>query len=195
MCRISFLSEHARQRPANSTELQEELRSISDDSREVLQSLDEIVWAVDPQKDTLDHLVSYIGQYAQEYFRRTGVECELELPATLPVQPISSQSRHHLFLSVHEALTNVLKHSGAARARIVMACRGNTFEIAISDNGKGFDPVSSESNAAAAAAGFRNGLGNMRRRLAEMGGRCEIHSRPGEGTTVQFTLLFHQPLT
>jgi signal transduction histidine kinase len=195
MCRISFLSEHARQRPATSSELQEELRSISNDSREVLQSLDEIVWAVDPQKDTLDHLVSYIGQYAQEYFRRTGIECELELPATLPAQPISSQTRHHLFLSVHEALTNILKHSGATRAGIVMTCRDRTFEITISDNGKGFDPLSGESNAAAAAAGFCNGLGNMRRRLAEMGGRCEVKSHPGQGTTVQFALSFPQTLT
>jgi len=53
---------------------------MSDDSREVLRSLDEIVWAVNPEKDTLEHLVAYIAQYAEEYFRRTGIECELEMP-------------------------------------------------------------------------------------------------------------------
>ena len=68
LCRISFLSEHARRQDAVPMELQAEMSSISDDSREVLQSLDEMVWAVNPQKDTLDHVVSYIGQYAQEYF-------------------------------------------------------------------------------------------------------------------------------
>jgi len=66
-----LLSEHARRCEAVTVEHQQEMRSISDDSREVLQSLDEMVWAVNPQNDTLDHLMSYIGQYAQEYFRKT----------------------------------------------------------------------------------------------------------------------------
>ncbi len=194
MCRISFLSEHARLSQTVPVELQEEIRSISDESREVLQSLDEIVWAVNPQKDTLDHLVSYIGQYAQEYFRRTGIECELEIPPQLPVQSLSSQSRHHLFLAVHEALTNILKHSGATRARITMACRGPEFEIAVSDNGSGFDPVYHESNSPSSAAGFCNGLDNMRRRLEELGGRCRVESQPGQGTTIRFELSFDVPV-
>ena len=188
LCRISFLSEHARRCETVPVELQEEIGAISDDSREVLRSLDEMVWAVNPQKDTLDHLVSYIAQYAQEYFRRTGIECELEIPARVPMQPLSSQSRHHLFLAVHEALTNILKHSGATRARIVMSCREAEFKIVILDNGRGFDPISSESNSATSAAGFCNGLGNMRQRLAALGGDCMVESRIGNGTTVQFVL-------
>jgi len=194
MCRISFLSEHARLSQTVPVELQEEIRSISDESREVLQSLDEIVWAVNPQKDTLDHLMSYIGQYAQEYFRRTGIECELEIPQQLPLQPLSSQSRHHLFLAVHEALTNILKHSGATRARITMACRTTGFEIAVSDNGTGFDPVYNESNSPSSAAGFCNGLGNMRRRLEDLGGRCRVESQVGKGTTIRFELSFAGPV-
>lgn len=193
LCRISYLSEHARRSGSVPTELQEEIRSISDDSREVLQSLDEMVWAVNPQKDTLDHLVSYLGQYAQEYFRRTGIECELEIPGQVPVQPLSSQARHHLFLAVHESLTNILKHSGATRARIVMSCRSEGFEIMVSDNGSGFDPAASESSSSS-SAGFCNGLGNMRRRLGELGGRCLITSRPGQGTTIQFVLSFNGSL-
>lgn len=194
LCRISYLSEHARRSEVVPIELQDEMRSISDDSREVLQSLDEMVWAVNPQKDTLDHLVCYIGQYAQEYFRRTGIECELEIPNEVPVQPLSSQARHHLFLAVHESLTNILKHSGATRARIVMTCRSTGFEIAVSDNGAGFDPNAGESDSSSSAAGFCNGLGNMRRRLGECGGRCVINSRPGQGTTIQFVLSFNGPL-
>jgi ligand-binding sensor domain-containing protein/signal transduction histidine kinase len=190
LCRISFLSEHARRSETVPAELQEEMCAISDDSREVLQSLDEMVWAVNPQKDTLDHLVSYIEQYAKEYFRKTGIDCEIKIPSRVPVQPISSQSRHHLFLAIHEALTNILKHSKATQARISITCRPADFEIIISDNGIGFDPVSSESNSPSSAAGFCNGLGNIRRRLQEIGGRCVIESRLGQGTTIQFALSF-----
>jgi signal transduction histidine kinase len=152
-----------------------------------------MVWAVNPQNDTLDHLMSYIGQYAQEYFKKTGIECDLKMPERVPIQTISSQSRHHLFLAVHEALANILKHSGATRASIAMACRSTDFEIVIADNGNGFDPASSESNSPNSAAGFCNGLGNMRRRLGELGGRCVIESRIGHGTTIRFGLFLKNP--
>ncbi len=69
LCRISFLSEHARRGELPSGELQDQITSISNASREVLHSLDEIVWAVNPQNDTLEHVASYIGQYAQDYFK------------------------------------------------------------------------------------------------------------------------------
>jgi signal transduction histidine kinase len=188
LCRISFLSEHARRSEAVPVEFQKELRSISDDSREVLQSLDEIVWAVNPQKDSLEHLVSYIAQYARDYFRRTDIECDLEVPAQLPVQPLSSQARHHIFLAVQEALANILKHSGATRAKITVSCRGITFEISISDNGVGFDPVAGELNSTDSDAGFCNGLRNMRQRLAELDGQFFLESAPGKGTAIRFVL-------
>jgi ligand-binding sensor domain-containing protein/signal transduction histidine kinase len=188
LCRISFLSEHARRCGTASPEVQQELASMSDDSREVLQSLDVIVWAVNPQNDTLEHLVTYVAQYAREYFRRTGIACELEVPASLPPHPLSSQSRHHLFMAVREALANILKHSSATRAKISMACRDGHFEIIVSDNGTGLDPASAEALAEGAAAGFANGLGNMRRRLKTVGGRFTLESSPGHGTTVRFEL-------
>jgi signal transduction histidine kinase len=184
LCRISFLSENARRYQEVPPELREQITSMSDDSREVLQSLDEIVWAVNPQNDTLEHLASYLGQYAEEYFRRTGIDCELVIPPRLPIAPLSSQSRHHLFLAMHEALTNILKHSGATHARIAMACRGSDFEIAVTDNGRGFDPASGAVDGPGSSSGFGNGLENMRRRLAELGGRCRVESHPGKGTTV-----------
>jgi signal transduction histidine kinase/streptogramin lyase len=192
LCRISFLSEHARNCQTVPGELLEDIRSISDDSREVLQSLDEIVWAVNPQKDTLDHLVCYIGQFAQEYFKRTGIECELEMPPRVPAQSLSSQSRHHLFLAVHEALANILKHSQATRARIAMSCHNGDFTIKVSDNGTGFDHASSQSESLVSAAGFCNGLGNMQRRMTDLGGRCLVDSRIGHGTTIQFLLYLEK---
>ena len=75
-----------------------------------------------------------------------------------------------------------------------MTCRGNNFEIVVSDNGAGFDPASSESSSPDSAAGFCNGLGNMRQRLAELGGRCLVESQRGQGTTIRFMLSFNGPV-
>ena len=195
LCRISFLSEDARRSESIPRELREQIGAVSDDSREVLRSLDEIVWAVNPEKDTIEHLVSYSAQYAQEYFRRTGIECEVQIPARLPDQPLTSQTRHHVFLAIHEALTNILKHSGATHAKVVMTCRQKDFEIVVSDNGRGFNSSSGSETAKSSTDGFGNGLSNMRRRLTELGGSFQVDSRPGQGTTVRFILYLNQPVS
>jgi signal transduction histidine kinase len=188
LCRISFLSEHARRGELQPSELQDQITSISDASREVLHSLDEIVWAVNPQNDTLEHVASYIGQYALEYFQMTGIQCELDIPTQLPPHPLSSQIRHHLFLATHEALTNILKHSGATCAKIAMVLSNVAFEINISDNGKGFDSSAVASKRESPATASGDGLSNMWQRLAEIGGHCSIESAPGHGTNISFVI-------
>lgn len=184
LCRISFLSEHARRGASGPGELQNQIASISDAARDVLHSLDEIVWAVNPHNDTLEHVASYLGQYAQDYFQLTGIECEVDLPALLPAHPVSSQVRHHLFLAVHEAFTNVLKHSGATRSKMAISCNDSEFVISVEDNGSGFDGGSSKSGEDTSVAG--NGLANMRQRMADIGGDCRIESKAVRGTRIQF---------
>jgi len=187
LCRISFLSEHARRNDQLPETLQDEISSISDTSREVLHSLDEIVWAVDPQNDTLEHVASYIAQYAQDYFQMTGIDCELAVPDRLPPHRISSQMRHHLFLAAHEAFTNILKHSRATHAKISIHYDGKAFEITASDDGIGFNPSTIDADA---SSGGRNGLRNMAQRLADIGGGCHVESRPGGGATIRFVVPF-----
>ncbi len=187
LCRISFLSEHVRRDGIKSEDLQEQIQSISDDSREVLHSLDEIVWAVNPQNDTLEHAASYLAQYTHDYFSMTGLECELVLPSQMPAYPVSSQVRHHLFLAVREALANILKHSAATRARISMVCRNDTFEITVEDNGKGF-AAKPAGAAEDHSLDTRDGLRNMAGRFADVGGQCHVESLAGRGTTVKFIL-------
>jgi signal transduction histidine kinase len=182
LCRISFLSEHARRSPGLTPDLKRQIVSISDSSREVLSSMDEIVWAINPQNDMLEHVVSYLSHYAREYFQETGVECELDMPAESPPYPLSSQLRHHLLLAVHEAFTNMLKHSGASRGKIRVVCDDGKLEVVVSDNGHGFAQHSTEAN------GAGNGLRNMRQRLTDIGGDCLVRSVPGEGTTIRFIL-------
>jgi len=187
LCRISFLSEHAKRFEPGSAQSKEQIATIADDSRELLHSLDEIVWAVNPHNDTLEHVASYIGQYAQEYFQTTGIACTLDIAGGLPHQAVSSQVRHHLFLAVHEALTNVLKHSGATRVNVAVACHDSRLEIQVEDNGRGFVPPA-RLPAPANGDDSGNGLRNMRQRIEAVGGECLMESAPGRGTTVKFIL-------
>lgn len=180
LTKISFLSERA-QVNAAAGPLAKNLDSIAETSRDLLKTMDEIVWVVNPRNDTLENLTAYLGHYAAEYFENTPVECELRLPAEIPHHPLSSEARHNLFLTFGEVLNNVLKHSGATKVKVEMALAGSEFELRIADNGKGFNP---EANGASRGGRGGNGLKNMRQRLAAIGGECLVTSRPGGGTTV-----------
>ena len=188
LCRISFLSEHVRRNHNGmAPELRHQIASISDASREVLHSLDEIVWAVNPQNDTLEHVVSYIGHYASEFFQETGIECKVNIAGRPPSYSLSAQLRHNLLLAVHEAFTNVLKHSKANQVDVAILLSADAFEVTVSDNGAGFDlsSITSLENSSNPAG---DGLRNMRQRLSDISGRCSIDSNVGKGTTVQFVL-------
>ncbi|NOS68565.1 MAG: histidine kinase [Verrucomicrobia bacterium] len=187
LCRISFLSEHAQRNDHAQGEVRSQINTIADASRELLHTLDEIVWAVNPHNDTLEHVASYINQYAQNYFHNTGVECVLDMPDQFEPHPIASAARHHLFLAVHEAFTNILKHSGATSAKVVLLCHAGNFEIHIEDNGKGFN-FAAQQDAAQKNSNSEDGLRNMRQRLEGIGGSCFLESIPGRGTKICFIL-------
>jgi signal transduction histidine kinase/streptogramin lyase len=184
LTRISLLSQSAHGELENTAQAAEQLERIYSTSRELTRSMDEIVWAVNPQHDTLDSLASYLGNFAQEYLVSLGIRCRLEVPLHLPNWPINAEMRHNVFLAFKEALHNVVKHSGATEVSIYLNLEPPSFSLLVRDNGKGFNPA-----AVVERAGRGNGLKNMRQRLEKLGGHCEIHSAPGAGTEVKFCIL------
>lgn len=192
LTKISFLSERAKLEARGQGAVAGQIASIAATSRELLQTLDEIVWAVNPHNDSLEHLAAYLSHYAVEYFQNTSVECELRLPRDLPPAPLSAESRHNLFLAFEEVLNNTLKHSRATKVSIAMATGVNDFQIEVTDNGKGFMVAAAE-RPADAKSGGGNGLANMRHRLSVVGGQCVIRSQPGAGTSVTLRIPLNAP--
>ena len=185
LTKISFLSELAMRGGAP-----ENLQAIANTSRDLLQTLDELVWAVNPHNDTLEQLAAYLGQYAAEYLQNTTLELELTIAEDLPAHPLSAEIRHGLFLAFEEALGNALKHARASKIQVRMAMEAAEFTIEIRDNGRGFDPGPAEpaNDSKAPSARQGNGLVNMRQRLAAANGGCQIESRPGAGALIRFRL-------
>ena len=182
LTKISFLSEHIQLDSERSQPFNDKIQSIAQTSRDLLKTMDEIVWVVNPRNDTLDNLTTYLSHYAVEYFQNTSIECELTLPAKIPHQPLSSEIRHNLFLTFEEALNNVLKHSGATNVKVTMNATSSSFELSIADNGKGFNIPAPNTQPRGGRSG--NGLKNMRQRLSGIGGECFVSSRPKAGTCV-----------
>lgn len=185
LARISMLSQPAQRDLSEHERTATLLSRIYSTSREMTQALDEIVWAVDPRHDTLDSLVSYMGKFAQDYLSAANIRCRLDLPIDLPAWRITADLRHNLFLAFKEAINNVLKHAEASEVHVLLDLRADSFVLTIKDDGRGCDaPGTSPANAGRANPG--NGLPNMRKRLANIGGHCEFSTTEGAGTTVSF---------
>lgn len=180
LSRISLLSEMARQSVSEASAARKQIEEVSDAARDIVESVDEIVWAVNPRHDTLESLVNYIRGHAEEFFEMTTVELEFRQSDGFPVAQLSAETRHNVFCAVKEALNNALKHAAATRVGISFDLGESSFQITIADNGCGFAPQR------ASTAG--NGLFNIRERLKSVQGACLIESQPGRGTKIVFTV-------
>ncbi len=159
----------------------ENLNRIYETTREITRSLDEIVWAVNPQCDTLESFAEYLADFAQKFLSVAGIRCRLDIPASLPAIALTSQTRHDLFLCCREALNNVVKHAQASEVTLRLAHTPPTLVIAISDNGRG---MASRPSSAIDRVSAGHGLENMRRRMKALGGTCSITPGAERGITV-----------
>ena len=189
---ITLLSQSARGELAEGHPATTDMDQIFTTARELTRAMDEIVWAVNPKHDTLDSLVAYLGRFGQTYLNGAGIRCRLDVPVSLPPWILTSEIRHNVFLACKEALHNIVKHAAATEVRISIELQPGGFALVIADNGRGFDPRSLEHPAGGAADPARsapgNGLQNMRRRLAEIGGHCEWETAPQEGARVRLVI-------
>ena len=190
LTRISLLSQSANSELENPAQAAVQLERIYGTARELTRAMDEIVWAVNPQYDTLDSLASYLGNFAQEFLGSLDIRCRLDVPLQLPQWPVTAEVRHNLFLAFKEALHNVVKHAAASEVYISLTTGANTFILVIRDNGKGFTPnvLKEEGRREPGRIVRGHGLANMRQRLEKIGGQCEIQSSPGNGTEVKFAV-------
>ncbi|HEX4122032.1 MAG TPA: ATP-binding protein [Verrucomicrobiae bacterium] len=158
---------------------------MCDGARSILSTIDDVVWIVNSQKETLEDFVIYVCKYAQRFLESSSIRCRFDAPHELPPKTLGQFARRNIFLTVKEALNNATKHSEATELTLHIRLEGSLLTVAVADNGRGFD--------AASVSPERNGLTNMRLRMAEIGGKCEVLSRPNEGCEVRFQVPLKQP--
>jgi signal transduction histidine kinase len=184
LTRIILLSQSARGDLDSPDLAAKDLDRIYDTARNLTRSLDEIVWAVNPRHDTLDSLATYLGKFAQDFLGAANIRCRLDLPVSVPPWPLTAETRHNVFLGFKEALNNAVKYAGATEVRVSLTLQPSAFTLVVEDNGSGFTVPS----APAQTTDTEDGLQNMRNRLNEIGGRCEIYSQPKKGTRISFNV-------
>ncbi|NTW25802.1 MAG: hypothetical protein HGA37_13985, partial [Lentimicrobium sp.] len=180
LTRISILSEIAKSRNQDPEKSQQLIQQISEIAGNVVDELSEIIWAMNPKNDSLDNFAAYVRRYASTYLEPTATEIKFHFPENIPNLPMSAELRRNLFLTIKEALHNVVKHAIAENVSITLQMDKKRLIISLVDDGAGFSE--------ALLAGSGNGLINMRRRIEECGGTFSIVSGKGKGTEISFSV-------
>ena len=156
-----------------------EIEKISNSANELLTKMNTIIWTMTSSNDTIENLIAYIRSYAVEFFENTAIDCVFSMPAAIPPREISGEKRRNIFLSVKEALNNVVKHSQSSIVRINVTVQDRMI-IEIQDDGIGIDLEKLRK--------FGNGLNNMKKRMASINGEFNIENAQGTRTTFYLTL-------
>ncbi len=177
LTKITMLSDIARKK-AESPEMAGNLSKITTYSKSVGEALNEIVWAVNPNHDTLASLVAYMKNSAGQMLEDTGMHYRLDFPDHVAHQQLHPDLKRNIYLVMKESIHNAIKYSGATKINVEFSVSNNLYNIKIADNGKGFSTDAS-------ANGQGNGLTNMRNRMLQVNSNFYITTSPGNGCIIQ----------
>ncbi|MGI8601117.1 MAG: sensor histidine kinase, partial [Chitinophagaceae bacterium] len=176
---INLLSQTAGRKlkkPSTPEEISGTLEKIGFSAQTTLEAMDDIIWAINPEKDTWQDLLIRMKEFAFPLTEAKEIFLDLNSDAgdynKLPVF-----LRRNVFLIFKEVITNSVKHANSSKIQVDIKVQNDRFFMMIKDDGKGFD-INNKNN--------RNGIHNLHNRAALVKGKLEIISSSGKGTTIKF---------
>jgi len=154
----------------------DEVGGIQGAIQEAAERLRSLIFELNPASLEHDGLTAALRETLQQLQRDTGLQCTLD--SRIGKEP-GQEIQAGLYRLALEALANVRKHAGAGRVHLLLDDSDQGYLLRIDDDGVGFDPENLESTPG------HLGLPGMGERAKLMGGRCEVRSLPGSGTTVE----------
>jgi len=174
---IAIFSEIAQQQ---SKEVIPLLQTITDNSRQMLDAMADIVWTIHPENDQLEKIILRMRSYAYELLGAKQIGFDFTADEDIIQLKLPMDVRKNLFLIFKEATNNIVKYSEADKALFSIRSEGDHhLSMEIRDNGKGFD-INEPTEG--------NGLRNIKKRAREVGAKLLIDSFPGRGTTIQLKI-------
>jgi len=164
-----------RQLQTDPTRSAEYIGRIRNSSQNMLDNMNDIIWAINPVNDTLEKVLIRMKLYASEMLEPKDISFLFAVDNEIKGTIIPMQYRREWYLIFKEAINNAAKYSGAKNVEVRIAMHQHNLNMHIKDDGKGF--LFDENNQG-------NGLRNMRQRAANMNGALRINSSPGGGTEI-----------
>jgi two-component system sensor histidine kinase UhpB len=175
---INILSKVALQSPSADGS-QSSLEKIISRSAAIMEKMDDIVWTINPQNDTMEQLLYRMKEFAAEILEPLNINYNFEANDDFSSLKLDIRRRKDLYLIFKEAVNNAAKYSQCRNLEIRLRRDGDSLQLEIADDGKGF---------AAETIKAGNGLNNMRERAASMLARLQIDSEIGRGTRIGLDL-------
>jgi ligand-binding sensor domain-containing protein len=176
LSQIAVLSEVARRGSGNEVRNGAPLAEIAGISRELVDSMSDIVWAINPEHDRLSNLVYRMRRFATDLLGGQGIALQFRSSVADRDLRIGANVRRQIYLIFKEGIHNIARHSGARRVDVQLDRDGDCLVLRIGDDGHGFD-VRAESDG--------HGLLSIRKRAANLGAQVEWQSAPDRGTTMR----------
>lgn len=151
------------------------LEKISDSSKEMIDSMSDIVWMIKPGNDKFSNLDDRMTNFAYEVCTAKNIELHFYKDEKLDSIFLPMEMRRDIYLIFKEAVNNAVKYSGADKIEVHISADNSIFKMVIIDNGRGFDPITNKKG---------NGLDNMQRRTEMHKGTFGLHSKSGGGTQI-----------
>ncbi|WP_298348606.1 sensor histidine kinase [Runella sp.] len=155
------------------------INKISRDSRTTLDAMDDIIWSVNPDNDSLRLVILRLKEFANPLLEAQEIECVFKIPTDTVNVVVGMIPRRNLYLIAKEAINNAAKYAQASKVTVEIQKQNNELILNVEDNGKGFDTEAPSS---------RNGLKNMEKRAKEIAGTLTINSVIDKGTAVRLQL-------
>lgn len=161
------------------------LGQIADTSRDALDSMSDIVWAVNPQRDHLSDLTQRMRRFAEDLLDARDIEFTFRAPVDEKDVRLGADLRREVYLIFKECVNNLAKHSDCTRAELDFRINGQWLVVSIDDNGSGFEPADVSTNGGMGG----HGLASMQRRAQALGGSLKFENK---GTRVTLRVPLHQ---
>jgi signal transduction histidine kinase/ligand-binding sensor domain-containing protein len=179
---ISILSTIIKTQLTATATSQKYLDIILQDTHALQNKLEEIIWSLRTDRDTVGQFGVRLRMVGTELFEASGIAYNFEISEEISHLRLSMELRRNLLLIAKEAVNNLIKYAHCQKASIILKKQKNNLLLVISDNGKGFDLDRQEGN----------GLGNMKKRAEKIKGKLTISSALHTGTEVRLEVPITQ---
>jgi ligand-binding sensor domain-containing protein/signal transduction histidine kinase len=180
LSQISVLSEVARQQAGRDTPSAQSLARVAEISRDLVDALGDIVWAINPKRDRIGDLVQRMRRFGEDVLNSRNIEFNCHVPEAVLEMELAAGLRRQVFLVFKEGVHNIARHSHCRSAKAELTVEDGQFSLSLSDDGAGFALSDVE-------GGDGHGLTSMRKRADELGGKLQVQSGDGFGTTILLT--------
>ncbi len=174
---ISILSELASNYLEKPNLISKHLNQISQLSRQLVESMSDIVWVVNPKMDSLYDLIVRLKDNYGELLSELGITLQTSNLEKLRNVKLVMEYRQNLYLILKESFNNCIKHSNCTKINFEISVESNKLLFKLKDNGSGFDIKKVK---------FGNGIKNIKERAKQINCEIKINSVENVGTTIEF---------